>query len=239
MRALFISDLHLDEQRPDILQAFLDFLQREAHNASQLYILGDFFEAWVGDDYHSPLVETVSSALQSLSRAGVEIFFLHGNRDFLVGLKFCDSIGAQLIQDGAAVTLGGEAACVFHGDSFCTDDIDYQAFRTMVRDPQWKQNFLAMPLPDRLAIAADMRAGSREASSNKTEAIMDVNAGAVAAAMKESRCKLILHGHTHRPAIHQEHGGVRIVLGDWDRRGWFLESTPEGYQLLDFPIAEP
>ena len=240
MTVLFISDLHLDATRPDATRAFHRFLEKRASSAEALYILGDLFEAWVGDDDNDPLAREVIEALAELTAGGTPAWFAHGNRDFLVGEDFSRRSGVDLLPDSKVVELGGERVLLMHGDSLCTDDHDYQEFRSMVRDPKWQAQFLALPLMARRALAAQARDASRLSISGKPMEIMDVNATAVAEAMRANEVRRLIHGHTHRPAVHEfELGGepaTRIVLGDWFRRGWVLESGDDGFRLEEFDL---
>lgn len=231
MSTLFISDLHLDPQRPAVIRAFFDLLQGPARQSDALYILGDFFEVWVGDDDDAPLSRDVVDALQQLTASGVPVFFMHGNRDFLVGEHFCRETGCQLLPDPSVVSLYGKPVLLMHGDLLCTDDTEYMAFRQQCRSEAWQQQVLAMPLEQRRAMAAKLRQDSREAASNKAEDIMDVNAQAVREALRAHGTDLLIHGHTHRPAIHRFAGDdgelTRVVLGDWDSESWILEYQPD------------
>jgi UDP-2,3-diacylglucosamine hydrolase len=219
MPTLFISDLHLDESRPHIVELFTQFLAGEARSADALYILGDFFESWIGDDDDSALAKDVAASLRDLRDRGVPIFFMHGNRDFLLGADYAARAGMTLLPDPTIIELGRERILLMHGDTLCTDDVDYQKFRVLVRDPQWQRQFLAKPLTERRAFAAHAREESRRQTSAKPEQIMDVNPAAVMAAMREHGVRRLIHGHTHRPATHQlnldGHAAERIVLGDW------------------------
>ena len=218
--ALFISDVHLQADAPRTAQAFLEFLGR-SRDVPQLYLLGDLFEYWAGDDdLNAPFNAGVVAALRALHDAGVAIFWIAGNRDFLVGERFARAAGVSLLADPSIITVGGRRIVIAHGDLQCTDDVDYQAFRAKVRSPQWQQDFLAQPLAQRLALIGRMREGSRLAQHAKTAAIMDVNAQAIEALFLQSGTDLMIHGHTHRPAQHVHVvDGVRHerhVLPDWD-----------------------
>ena len=216
---LFISDLHLDDSRPQIIEEFLRFLGGSAHGANALYILGDLFETWIGDDDDSALVARVAAALADLRAHGVPIYFMHGNRDFLLGAEYAKRSGMALLQDPTVIELDGERTLLMHGDTLCTDDIEYQRFRTLVHDPAWQAQFLAKPLVDRREFAAQARGESRRQTAMKPAEIMDVNAAAVESAMRAHGVRRLIHGHTHRPATHRfELDGTiaeRIVLGDW------------------------
>ena len=236
-RTLFISDLHLDEGRPAIVEAFERFLARVVPGADALYILGDLFESWVGDDGLALALPAHTAALLKGASAQAPIYFMHGNRDFLVAEGFARAAGLQLIGDPTRIDLYGTPTVLLHGDTLCTDDAAYQAFRAQVRDPRWQQAALARPLEDRLALARDMRAQSEDAKGGKSMEIMDVNAVAVAAAFESSGADLMIHGHTHRPMRHVHQVGgrerVRWVLPDWYQRGGYLEASPAGLRAAE------
>ena len=219
MSSLFISDLHLDEARPQIVDLYTRFLKQEARNAEALYILGDLFESWIGDDDDSVLAQQVAAATRALHDSGVPVFFMHGNRDFLLGADYAARAGMTLLTDPTIVELGGERVLLMHGDTLCTDDIDYQKFRTLVRNPEWQRQFLSKPLVERRAFAAQARGESRKQTAMKAAEIMDVNQAAVEAALREHGVRRMIHGHTHRQATHrfelEGQSAERIVLGDW------------------------
>jgi UDP-2,3-diacylglucosamine hydrolase len=239
MATLFISDLHLDPARPDITSQALEFLAKEAQGADALYILGDLFEAWVGDDDPEPEKRRVIAALRRLSDAGLPCFFMHGNRDFLVGEGFAAESGCTLLDDPTIIELHGTRVLLMHGDTLCTDDHEYQAFRAMVRNPAWQQGMLARPLAERLALAKHLRETSAASMAGKSMEIMDVNQGAVEEAMRQHGVYTLLHGHTHRPAVHRfeldGHEAVRIVLGDWYTQGSALRWDADGFVLQTLP----
>ncbi|MCG5499960.1 UDP-2,3-diacylglucosamine diphosphatase [Ectothiorhodospira lacustris] len=232
---LFISDLHLDKERPHSLRLFERFLQTRVPGADALYILGDLFEYWVGDDDPAPHLDRAFDLLSALSEQGMSLFFVHGNRDFLVGETFARRCGCQLLETETVVELYGTAALIMHGDSLCTDDVDYMAFRTLVRDPQWQAAFLARPLDRRHAEAEAARARSRSSTRNKSAEITDVNARAVTDALRRHGVQTLIHGHTHRPAIHDltvaGRPARRIVLPDWYDTGGLLVCRPDGMSL--------
>jgi len=223
---LFASDLHLDPSRPDITGQFLGFLGRQAREAQALYLLGDLFEAWLGDDAPDPLGETVAAALAELAAAGVAVFVMQGNRDFLLGEDFCRRAGAQFLPDPTIAELGGRKVLLTHGDALCTGDPAYQRLRALVRDPVVQRRFLALPLARRRALAAEARAGSRRHLEQADEYITDVNDAAVLDALRRAGVDTLLHGHTHRPGIHHfdldGRRAARIVLGDWHEHGSVL-----------------
>jgi len=228
---LFISDLHLEESRPDITRAFLSFLDEKAAGAEQLYILGDFFEAWIGDDERTQLQEQVAAALRSLSDRSTGIFLMHGNRDFLIGEDFCNRAGATLLDDPTVVDLYGMPTLLMHGDSLCTADVEYQKFRANMRNPQWQQMILQRPLEDRQQMARQLREISMAKNQGKEEFIMDVTPEEVVREMEAHGVQRMIHGHTHRPAEHEltanGQPAKRIVLGDWAENVWWLEVTSD------------
>jgi UDP-2,3-diacylglucosamine hydrolase len=237
--ALFISDLHIDASRPAIIDQFLGFLAAEAVRADALYILGDLFESWVGDDAPDPSQAAAIAGIHALTSRGVPCFVMHGNRDFLLSEQFCRMSGARLLPDPVIVTLYGEPVLVMHGDALCTDDRAYQRLRATVREPAWQRQFLALPIAARRALAGAARAGSRAHTAAVEYAITDVNAGSVAAALRGAGTATLLHGHTHRPAIHalQVDGRpcTRIVLGDWYDQGSLLRWDRNGPELASLP----
>lgn len=244
-RILFISDLHLEESRPDITDALLAFLNRNKASCGALYILGDLFETWIGDDDRSTLSDTVADALTEFQQAGSSIYLLHGNRDFLIGNEYANRCGASLIHDSTVIDSPAGPILVLHGDDLCTDDIEYLQFRDLVRQPTWQQEFLSKPLPERRAFAEQARQQSKNATASKDNSIMDVNAGAVEKRLIEQGQSLMIHGHTHRPQVHElqlshpvagSHEARRVVLGDWDKNGWFIEVSSEGLKLEQFPL---
>jgi UDP-2,3-diacylglucosamine hydrolase len=234
--ALFISDLHLQESHPRTAEAFFRFLAERAPQAEALYLLGDIFEYWAGDDdLATPFHQRVVDALRTLSDSGVAVYWMAGNRDFLVGQAFADAAGLSLLPDPWVVSIGGQQIALVHGDAQCTDDLKYMAFRAQVRAPAWQQQFLAMPLAQRKAIIAGLREGSRQAHGEKSYEIMDVTADAVSALHEATGADIIIHGHTHRPALHQDpaSGRRRYVLSDWELdaepvRGGWIAITDDG-----------
>jgi len=236
MTHLFISDLHLKPERPDLTEAFFSFLKREARSATTLYILGDFFEVWIGDDEHSPLTDSVATALREVALSGVEIFFLPGNRDFLLGGSYAAWAGMKLIQEPHALILADQPCLLMHGDALCTLDQEYQKFRSLVRSPVWQQDFLAKSLAERRAIAQHLRQESQSRGQEKAAYIMDVTEAEVERVMREHQVEVLIHGHTHRPAVHTQPYGTRYVLGDWDTSLWFLRVEAKGIELIEQPI---
>ncbi|HEY6529175.1 MAG TPA: UDP-2,3-diacylglucosamine diphosphatase [Cellvibrionaceae bacterium] len=219
MTSFFISDLHLSPEHPEIIAAFVTFLTR-LESGDDLYILGDFFDAWIGDDDDDPFALEVKNTLTQLTTRGVKGFMLTGNRDFLLGETFCQETGFVLLPQEHVITLNGERVLLMHGDSLCTDDKAYMEFRQMVRQPAWQAQVLSLPLPQRRALAAQLRQQSQSLNMMKAEDIMDVNQSEVEARMRYWGVNKLIHGHTHRPSKHQfEIKGIvyeRLVLGDWE-----------------------
>ena len=240
MRNLFISDLHLEAQRPDITRAFLRFLEEQASQADALYILGDFFEVWLGDDNPDSLADQISAALLALSRQGTAIYLMHGNRDFLIGKAFCRRSGATLLKDPTLIQINGERVLLMHGDSLCTDDIGYMRMRRWLRNPLSLFILRNLPLKTRHRIGRKLRNESQTRTRYKSLDITDVNQDEVLRVMRAHDVNTLIHGHTHRPAVHPfEINGKavqRIVLGDWDKAGWVLEVGASGYHLASFPL---
>ncbi len=238
-RHLFISDLHLAPERPDIIRLFIEFLDSQAANAESLYILGDLVEYWLGDDDQAEGLNAAFSHMKQLADKGLNIYLMHGNRDFLMGEALAQRAGCKLIEDPSVVTFDNTPVLLLHGDTLCTDDARYQQLRTMLRDPAWQKDFLNKPLAERQQMARALRQQSREETSSKDEAIMDVNGDAVVQAFSTHKVQLMIHGHTHRPAIHQlsanGKAAQRIVLGDWYSQGSVLEfNSPDDFKLRSF-----
>jgi len=236
---LFISDLHLDPDSPRIARQFLAFLDGEARSAEALYVLGDLFEVWLGDDDPDPALREVTAGLRRLTDSGVPCFVMHGNRDFLIGRRFCEETGARLIEDGTVVELHGERVLLMHGDLLCTDDTSYQRLRRIVRNPIVQWTFRRLNLARRRALAARMREGSRMHVGAAAPEIMDVNPQAVADAFRASGVHTLVHGHTHRPAVHElavdGRPVRRVVLGDWHAQGSVLAWSAGGFELRSLP----
>lgn len=236
MATLFISDLHLDAERPHITRLFGNFIDTRARTADALYILGDLFEAWVGDDDPSDTGAFVAQKLKGLSDSGVPVAFMRGNRDFLVAHDYARRAGMTLLPDPAVVVLQGAPTLLMHGDLLCTDDHAYQQFRAQTRDPQWQAQFLSQPLAMRLAFAQQARAASQAHQSGlqaqgTMERITDVAPAAVDAAFARYGVARIIHGHTHRPAVHTDGSRTRVVLGDWYEQGSVLSVGGDGMHL--------
>lgn len=240
MTTLFISDLHLDTVRPGITELFLTFLREEARRAERLYILGDFFEAWVGDDDDDPHHALVMAGLKELTTAGVPVLLMHGNRDFLIGETFVQKTGVKLLPEPTLVDLYRQPTLLVHGDTLCVDDKEYQMVRRMLRDPAWQKEYLAKPLSERRAIAANARAESKAHTAAQADYIMDVNQRAVEDLMRQHQVSRLIHGHTHRPAVHHFTSNgqkkERVVLGDWYEQSSQLTWTAEGGRLHDVRV---
>jgi UDP-2,3-diacylglucosamine hydrolase len=237
MARLFVSDLHLDASAPEANDQFLDFLRAHAAHAEALYILGDLFESWVGDDEEDAEKARICAGLRALTASGVACFALHGNRDFLLGRGFCDRTGVRLLPDPIVIELDGARVLITHGDALCTDDHSYQELRSAVRTIDWQQRFLRLPLAMRERFAAKARAGSRVHTARTVPQIMDVNQSAVAAALRATRTEKMIHGHTHRPGIHEvkldERTAQRIVLGAWYEQGSYLSYERGRFELRE------
>ena len=239
MSRLFVSDVHLDASAPAAVEQFLNFLETHATDAEALYILGDLFEVWVGDDEVDADADkkVVTSALRALTSRGVACFVLHGNRDFLLGRGFCDETGCRLLPDPVVAEFDGERVLLTHGDALCVDDHPYQELRSIVRTAPWQRRFLALPLSDRELLANQARAGSRQHTSRTIPKIMDVNSEAVGQAYRVAGVRRIIHGHTHRPAIHDTTvdgtPAQRIVLGAWYEQGSYLVYENGRYELRE------
>lgn len=237
----FIADLHLAQNRPDITACFLHFLENEATQAQTLYILGDLFEAWIGDDDDSAYLATIAKALTTLSKTGTTIYYIHGNRDFLLGERFAKKSAITLLPEVDLIDLYGQEVVIMHGDTLCTRDIAYQKFRKKSRSWWWQSLIKSLPLFVRKKIAADYRKKSAAATSMKSQDIMDVTPSEVVNCLEKYQSQLLIHGHTHRPALHELTANgkkaQRIVLGDWYEQGAWLKVTPSNMELLNHPLA--
>ncbi|MDE0692104.1 MAG: UDP-2,3-diacylglucosamine diphosphatase [Gammaproteobacteria bacterium] len=239
MTALFLSDLHIDETVPHVRAGLERVLSEAADVVDDIYILGDLVEVWVGDDDDAVSARELRSALKAASEHS-RVHVMHGNRDFLLGERFAEETGVTLLPDPTCVEIGERRVLLAHGDAYCTGDLEYQAMRRMFRSPDWQRSVLARPLAERRQLAQGLRAQSVAAGANKAEGIMDVTAEAVTEAMAEHNAGLLVHGHTHRPAIHELGDGKRrIVLGDWGRCGWTLHlgEDPSDDRLLCFGLS--
>jgi UDP-2,3-diacylglucosamine hydrolase len=235
MTTLFISDLHLEAARPEIAVQFLEFLEQEAAGAEALYILGDLFESWIGDDDPNPHYAEMKRAIRTVADGGVPVLFMHGNRDFLIGERFAGETGVQLLPDPCKVNLYDQEVLLSHGDALCTDDFRYQEVRTVTRNPGWQAMMLKKPLAERQAIARQARADSMAHGGSLDPQISDVTQGAVEQLLKSHDVTTLLHGHTHRPAVHRflldGEPATRIVLGDWYEQGSVVRWNADGPEL--------
>ena len=238
MKVLFVSDLHVDADKPHVLEGLKRLIESEAPSADALYILGDLAEVWIGDDDDSDTAEALRGALSRAARL-CPLRIMHGNRDFLLGRRFAREVGGELIDDPYVAEISGRRVLLTHGDALCTADTAYQLARRLFRSEAWQRDILGKSLGERREIAREMREQSKAANANKAENIMDVTPEEVVSLMRQMRCETLIHGHTHRPGVHDvplgDGVGTRYVLGDWDRCGWFirLEETPE---LVCFPL---
>ncbi|MEL7560726.1 UDP-2,3-diacylglucosamine diphosphatase [Stutzerimonas chloritidismutans] len=238
---LLISDLHLEEKRPDITRAFLRFLETRAAQAEALYILGDFFEVWVGDDGMSPFQHEIARALNALSQGGTRVYLMHGNRDFMIGKAFCREAGCTLLVDPYIAQLGGERVLLTHGDSLCTRDEGYMRLRRWLRNPVSLFILHNLSLAKRQKLAQKLRSSSKEETRMKASDIVDVTPDEVIKIMQRHKVRTLIHGHTHRPATHSMQidgqAAMRIVLGDWDRQGWALQVDEAGLHQSPFDLT--
>ncbi|PHR84314.1 MAG: UDP-2,3-diacylglucosamine diphosphatase [Colwellia sp.] len=237
----FIADLHLAQNRPDITACFLRFLKDDAIQAQHLYILGDLFEAWIGDDDDSEFLTTIAEALTTLSALGTTIYYIHGNRDFLLGQRFAKKSAMILLPEIDLIDLYGKSVVIMHGDTLCTRDIGYQKFRKKSRSWWWQAIIKSLPLFVRKKIASDYRKKSAAATAIKSQDIMDVTPSEVVKCLEHYQSQLLIHGHTHRPAVHELTANTkeakRVVLGDWYEQGAWLKVTPTSMQLMNQPLT--
>lgn len=235
MKRIFISDLHLDAEREDLTSAFEAFLHAYCRNIDELYILGDFFEVWLGDDDDSPFNQRIAGVLASLP---CKVFLMHGNRDFLLGDDYCQQAGATLIPDPFVIKLGESPVLLMHGDSLCTMDADYMKARQLLRSSEFKADFLSKPLAERDAIAKQIRGESKAHTRETAEDIMDVTPSEVISAMRDAGVRLFIHGHTHRPDVHDvslgSESGKRYVLGDWHTSTKYLVADEDELELRHY-----
>lgn len=240
MATLLISDLHLQEERPDITRAFLHFLATRARQADALYILGDFFEAWVGDDGMSAYQQGIARALRELTDSGTRLYLMHGNRDFLIGKRFCRETGAKLLNDPSLVSIEGQRVLLMHGDSLCTQDLAYMKLRRWLRNPLTLFILRHLPLSTRFKLARKLRSESKAQTRMKAAEIIDVTPELIPQLLARHGVTTLIHGHTHRPATHDllinGQPAQRIVLGDWDKFGWVLQIDETGFQQASFPL---
>ncbi|BBV00630.1 UDP-2,3-diacylglucosamine diphosphatase [Providencia hangzhouensis] len=240
MSTYIIADLHLSEDEPAITAGFINFIQQQAIHAESLYILGDFFNYWVGDDDDNPLHQQVANELKQLTDRGIPCYFIHGNRDFLIGQRYAKQCGMTILPQETLLELYGKRILILHGDTLCIDDAAYQNYRKKVHTPWVQRLFLLLPLFVRRRIAQKMRQNSQYASSMKAESIMDVNSQAVIDALQRHQAQWMIHGHTHRPAIHEVNIGGKLhyrgVLGAWHYEGSAFVINEQGIELIFFPF---
>ena len=238
MKLGFISDLHLSENLPSITEGFFKFLKTASREFSQLYILGDLFEVWIGDDNNSELTLKVIQKINHATRSGLEVFFIHGNRDFLCGQEFASQSNLTLLPDPFFINHFGQKIALSHGDDFCTNDHKYIEFKEEIRSQKWRENFLQKSLNERLKMASNMRDASQNDNNQKDVSVMDVTPSAIDGFFAKHKVDLLIHGHTHRPYVHQNNFGTRVVLGDWDETGWCFMIDDEQKELSEFKLSD-
>lgn len=236
MKPRFISDIHLSEDTPHLTNAFKTFLNESKQKCTHLFILGDLFEIWIGDDDENAFIEEIKKTLIDFTANGPETFFMHGNRDFLLGENFANQVGISLLPDPYILDINGLKVILSHGDFLCTDDVDYIHFRNQVRSEDWQNDFLSKNIEERKQIAQSLRSDSKKATSDKSLEITDANLETVNKFIKEHSPDIFIHGHTHRPKIHQHDSTKRIVLGDWYKRGWLASIDNKECDLKEFKI---
>ena len=236
MKPRFVSDIHLSEKRPDLTNAFKVFLNESKEACTHLFILGDLFEIWIGDDDDNLFHKDIKTTLSEFVLDGPEVFFMHGNRDFLIGKTFANEVGISIISDPYSLDINGLKTILSHGDFLCTDDSDYIEFRNNVRSEEWQKDFLAKSIDERNEIANLLRSESKNATSEKSLEITDANLETVNNFIQENNPDIFIHGHTHRPKIHQHNLTKRVVLGDWDKCGWYLSIEENSLNLKEFKI---
>jgi len=237
MAIAFISDLHLEPIENTRLKTFYNLLSEANGQFDSLYIIGDLFEYWIGDDEDNLTISNIKKNLSRLADQGVSLFFIHGNRDFLIGNKFASDTNIKILDDMHIINLNNKKIMLSHGDAFCTDDTDYQKFKNETRNSSWIKSFLKKPLDERLFIADDMRSKSKSANSNKPENIMDTNPKAIEESVIKNEIDILIHGHTHRPEVkYFANGSVKVVLGSWEDKGWVFEYDSNHFDLRSFVI---
>ncbi len=236
MKPRFISDIHLSEDNPHLTDAFKAFLNESKESCSHLFILGDLFEIWIGDDNDNSFNQEIKKALINFTSNGPKTFLMHGNRDFLLGEAFASEVGISLLSDPHTLDINGLKTILSHGDFLCTDDTNYIDFRNKVRSEDWQKNFLSKSIDERNDIASSLRSHSRDATSKKSLEITDANPETVNNFIKENKPDIFIHGHTHRPKIHDYDSSKRVVLGDWDESGWYFSIIENSLNLKKFKI---
>ena len=237
MRSYFVSDIHLSNENKALSDAFINFLNEIKGSCSQLFILGDLFEIWIGDDDDSEYINTIKSELLKFTNTGPDTFFMHGNRDFLIGEQFSKETGIKILPDPHQIKINTKKVLLSHGDALCIDDVDYINFRNQVRDKSWQTDFLSKYADERRNIASKIKNESNIASQKKSMDITDVNEGAIQELINKHSADFLIHGHTHRPNIHENQSSKRIVLGDWDDFGWYFWMDEDSYNLEKFSIT--
>ena len=237
MSIAFVSDLHLEPIENKRVKVFFKFLNDAVSKYEELYILGDFFEYWIGDDDTQSVNKLIMQRLKAATDNGLKIYFIHGNRDFLIGSAFESKTGVKILADQHTFNIGEKKIMISHGDAFCVDDVEYQEMKREIRSDSWKKDFLAKSISERVDFANDLRTKSSERNSNKPENIMDVNDNYVLEVVQKEKIDILIHGHTHRPAVHKlENGSIRAVLGSWEEEGWVADYIEENIKLTSFPI---
>ena len=237
MSIAFVSDLHLEPIENKRVKVFFKFLNDAVNKYEELYILGDFFEYWIGDDDTQSVNKLIMQRLKAAIDNGLKIYFIHGNRDFLIGSEFESKTGVKILADQHTFNIGEKKIMISHGDAFCVDDVEYQEMKREIRSDSWKKDFLAKSISERVDFANDLRTKSSERNSNKPENIMDVNDNYVLEVVQREKIDILIHGHTHRPAVHKlENGSIRAVLGSWEEEGWVADFIEENIKLTSFPI---
>ena len=236
MKPRFISDIHLSENNPHLINTFKTFLNESKKTCTHLFILGDLFEIWIGDDNDNSFNQEIKKALFDFTSNGPEVFFMHGNRDFLLGEAFANDVGISLLSDPYTLDINGMKTILSHGDFLCTDDTDYIDFRNKVRSEDWQKDFLSKSIDERNNIANSLRSHSRDATSKKSLEITDANPEMVNNFIQENKPDIFIHGHTHRPKIHEHSSAKRVVLGDWDKYGWYFSIVEDALDLKEFKI---
>ena len=236
MKPRFISDIHLSEDSPHLTNAFKAFLDESRESCTHLFILGDLFEIWIGDDAHTPYHQEVKKILKDFTSDGPKTFFMHGNRDFLIGEAFANEVGISILPDPYALNINGLNVILSHGDFLCTDDIEYMDFRNKVRSKEWQKDFLSKDVNERNEIANSLRSGSKDATSKKSLDITDANIETVNNFIEKNKPDIFIHGHTHRPKIHEHNSAKRLVLGDWNESGWYCSIKDKDINLKEFKI---
>ena len=237
MSIAFVSDLHLEPIENKRVKVFFKFLNDAVSKYEELYILGDFFEYWIGDDDTQSVNKLIMRRLKAATDNGLKIYFIHGNRDFLIGSEFESETGIKILEDQHTFNIGEKKIMISHGDAFCVDDVEYQEMKREIRSDSWKKDFLAKSISERVDFANDLRTKSSERNSNKPENIMDVNNNYVIEVVQREKIDILIHGHTHRPAVHKlENGSIRAVLGSWEEEGWVVDCIEENIKLTSFPI---